>query len=92
MADSTGSAPERSPVPSPVAEAPAPIEAPADLDGGWADPGPPDDAPTMEERVEVGSTIERTKTGWIAKLHYGGQVRLFGEGPTMDEAVRRAGR
>ena len=48
--------------------------------------------PTLEERVEVGSVIERTPRGWFAKLHYGGQTRLYGEGATVDAAVREAGR
>ena len=30
---------------------------------------------TQEERVEVGSIIERTARGWSARLHYGGAMR-----------------
>ena len=46
---------------------------------------------TPEERVEVGSVIERTARGWSARLHYGGAVRLFGEGRTIADALAAAG-
>ena len=46
---------------------------------------------TPEERVEVGSVLERTARGWSARLHYGGAVRLFGEGQTIAEALASAG-
>ena len=48
--------------------------------------------PTLEDRVEIGSILERTKTGWRAILHYGGQPRLFGDGATIDAALTDAGR
>ena len=46
---------------------------------------------TQEERVEVGSIIERTARGWSARLHYGGAMRLFGEGRTIADALAAAG-
>ena len=46
---------------------------------------------TPEERVEVGSIIERTARGWSARLHYGGAMRLFGEGRTIADALTAAG-
>ena len=46
---------------------------------------------TPEERVEVGSVIERTARGWSARLHYGGAMRLFGEGRTIADALTAAG-
>ena len=46
---------------------------------------------TPEERVEVGSIIERTARGWSARLHYGGAVRLFGDGRTIADALTAAG-
>ena len=48
--------------------------------------------PTLEDRVEIGSILERTKSGWHVKLHYGGQTRLFGDGATIDAALTDAGR
>ena len=48
--------------------------------------------PTLEDRVEIGSILERTKSGWHVKLHYGGQTRLFGNGATIDAAITNAGR
>ena len=46
---------------------------------------------TQEERVEVGSILERTARGWSARLHYGGAMRLFGEGRTIADALAAAG-
>lgn len=38
----------------------------------------------------AGTIIERTATGWIARVVYGGAVRLHGEGETPEAAVRSA--
>lgn len=38
----------------------------------------------------AGSTLERTATGWIARVMFGGAIRLHGEGPTPEDAVRAA--
>lgn len=74
-----------------VAEAEVPATAPI------AEPETPELAVTMitprsiEDRVEPGSILERTVSGWQARLHYGGQTRLFGEGVTIAAAITDAG-
>ena len=46
---------------------------------------------SLEERVGVGSKIDRTPRGWAVQLMYGGARRLHGEGATIEEAVTNAG-
>ena len=78
-------------VDAPVVEAPA-VE-PVAVEAVEAEPeGEVEEAPlTQEERVEVGSILERTAWGWSARLHYGGAVRLFGDGRTIADALTAAG-
>jgi hypothetical protein len=42
---------------------------------------------SIEARVPHGTLIERTERGWKVSLMYGGAMRLFGEGPTIREAL-----
>lgn len=48
-------------------------------------------APALEDRIPVGSVLERTKHGWHVRIMYGGVPRLHGDGETLAIALTEAG-